>query len=142
MIIASRRGPGLQRVFVLRDGFSLIEIMVAMTLLSVVLLALGALSIQTSRRGALMTLGAQRNAAMAAQVNQLSSLPFDSLAGRAGCTTIATAPYPRTQCVIVTIVSPRQRRVMIVIQPSAPALRPDTSILIRTRPQTGSPFKA
>lgn len=63
----------------IRSGFSLIEIMVAMTILVTVIGALAVLSAKTSERARLAEVLAQRNYTIVQQMNRLNALPFDSL---------------------------------------------------------------
>lgn len=63
----------------LRAGFSLIEIMVALTILVIVLGGMTLLSAKTSERARLAETLAQRNYTIVQQMNRLNALPYDSL---------------------------------------------------------------
>ena len=62
-----------------RDGVSLIEIMVAMTLLVVVLGALSVLTTRTVKRSRDLDVGSARTFVLMQQSNRFSSLPYDSI---------------------------------------------------------------
>jgi len=62
-----------------RAGFSLIEILVAMTILVIVLGGMSLLSAKTSERARLAETLAQRNYTMVQQMNRYNALPYDSL---------------------------------------------------------------
>jgi len=85
-------------------------------------------------------LAQQRNGIVAQQVGRLTALPFDSLASRAGCVSVARPPLPHTRCVTLTVLSARQTRVRLVITPVSTMIRPDTVLLERTRAVTANPF--
>lgn len=77
-----------------RDGVSLIEIIVAMTLLVVVLGALSVLTTRTVKRSRDLDIGSARTFVLMEQSNRFSSLPYDSIPTYAPrVDTIATGRY-------------------------------------------------
>jgi prepilin-type N-terminal cleavage/methylation domain-containing protein len=62
-----------------RDGVSLIEIIVAMTLLVVVLGALSVLTTRTVKRSRDLDVGSARTFVLMQQSNRFSALPYDSI---------------------------------------------------------------
>ena len=62
-----------------RDGISLIEIIVAMTLLVFVLGALSVLTTRTVKRSRDLDIGSARTFVLMQQSNRFSSLPYDSI---------------------------------------------------------------
>lgn len=77
-----------------RDGVSLIEIMVAMTLLVVVLGALSVLTTRTVKRSRDLDVGSARTFVLMQQSNRFSSLPYDSIPSYAPrVDTIVTGRY-------------------------------------------------
>jgi prepilin-type N-terminal cleavage/methylation domain-containing protein len=62
-----------------RSGFSLIEVVVAMMLLTVVMGALTVLAAKTSARARRADILAKRNYAMVQQINRYTAVPFDTL---------------------------------------------------------------
>lgn len=115
-------------------GFSLIEIMVAMTLLGVVLIGVGRLNFVLAQRFYTLSEGGARDAVLTQQVNEFAALPFDSLKAKAGTITVTKPPLPYTRKITVDSLSPKLRRVTIVVTPLDPAFRPDTLVLQRTKP--------
>ena len=75
-----------------RDGFSLIEIIVAMTILVLVLGGMSLLSAKTSERARLAETLAQRNYTLVQQMNRLNALPYDSLKRYTQLNTYDTIP--------------------------------------------------
>ena len=115
-----------------RAGFSLVEIVVAMLLLSVTLLALAALMTQVAQQGRATEATAQRNAALVRQVNYFTALSFDALdPALAGCTVVDDAPLPYERCVEISA-GASTRTVKIKVTPTNSAYRPDSAIFERT----------
>lgn len=123
-------------------GFSLVEVVVSLTLLAVTMAALARPTYSYARKVVGLAADDSRNAIVAQQANRLSVLPFDSLPSRAGCQTITAAPYSHTRCITVTNISAAQRHLVMVITPTNPAFRPDTLVFERTKPTTGNPFNS
>jgi len=77
-----------------RDGISLIEIIVAMTLLVFVLGALSVLTTRTVKRSRDLDIGSARTFVLMQQSNRFSSLPYDSIPSYAPrIDTIVTGRY-------------------------------------------------
>ena len=75
----TRLAPRLPRRARARDGVSLIEILVAMTLLTFVLGALSVLTTRTVKRSRDLDIGSARTFVLMLQSNRFSSLPYDSI---------------------------------------------------------------
>jgi prepilin-type N-terminal cleavage/methylation domain-containing protein len=120
-------------------GFSLVEIMVALTILAVTLAGFAGLTFQYLRRTQTMNGRVAEMAIVAEQSQRLTVLPFDSLSGRAGCTTVSTGPLAHTRCITVTDVSGTRKRVQITIAPANTAIKPDTVWFHRMKPAS-NPF--
>jgi prepilin-type N-terminal cleavage/methylation domain-containing protein len=112
-------------------GFTLAEILVSMTILSVASMALGNMLFRAARQaGATAALG-QQTAALSTSVNQFGALPFDQLAAGTTCTAITNPPG--TRCVTVNNVSSKVKQVTVVVTPSGnPLLHPITTTFTRT----------
>lgn len=121
-------------------GVSLIEVLVAMVLMSAILIPVAgmtALGANVSTRGAG---GSYRQGVLNQQANRLATLPFANLPAAAGCTTVSTGTFPHVRCVTVTDVSSTLRRIQIVVTPTQPGVRPDTARFDRANPPTGNPL--
>ncbi|OLB17729.1 MAG: hypothetical protein AUH12_03870 [Gemmatimonadetes bacterium 13_2_20CM_69_8] len=121
-------------------GFSLVELLVAITLLSLVLVSVAQLNVALARRFYALSGGAARSAVVAQQVNQFTAMPFDSLKSKSGTITVNQPPLPYTRKVTVDSLSPKLRRVTIVITPLNSVFAPDTLVLQRSKPGN-NPFK-
>ncbi|MEX2282863.1 MAG: prepilin-type N-terminal cleavage/methylation domain-containing protein [Gemmatimonadota bacterium] len=100
-----------------RDGFTLVEVVVAMMILSVVMVSLAGLTFQTAQR-AISSQGIdQRQAVMMQQANMLAAVPYDSLGNYTGCTTVTT-PFAYTRCVTMTTPVTDVRRMTVIVTPT------------------------
>jgi prepilin-type N-terminal cleavage/methylation domain-containing protein len=123
-------------------GFTLVEVMVSMTLLSVASLALGTLLFRAARQANAASTASYQTAMLNAQASRLSALPFDQLPA-AGTTCInITTPFPGTQCTTINNVSSKVKQVTVVVTPSGnPLLHPITSSFTRSVSGNGNPLK-
>jgi Tfp pilus assembly protein PilV len=128
------------RRFEARAGISLVEIVVAMTLMSAVLIPVAGLTALGANRSVRNAGATYRQGILNQEVNRLTSVPFGALPGAAGCTTVATGAFPHTLCVTVTDVTGTLRRVRVVVAPSQPGVRPDSSTFERANPPVGNPL--
>jgi prepilin-type N-terminal cleavage/methylation domain-containing protein len=122
-----------------RAGFSLVELLVAVTLLSITLAGAARLSFVMARRSYPLVGVAARDAVIAQQINQFAALPFDSLTAKMGTTTVRRPPLPYTRTVRVENLAPRWRRVTLIIAPLNPLVSPDTAVIERAKPDP-NPF--
>ena len=127
-------------------GLGLVEIMVTITILSVVLLALGSLMFQASRDMNHSAAVSYRSAAQQSAASWAIMLPWDSLhappGGPVGCLTDTTAKLIYTRCTTLVTVSPKQKRVTVAITPTGLLkAKPDTVIVERVMPVPASPFQ-
>ena len=114
-------------------GFSLIEIMVAITLLALCLVGVAQVTFVMARRAYTVSGGQARDGILAQQVSQFAALPFDSLKGKVGSLTVNKPPMPYTRTVTVDSLSPTLVRVTIVVTPTSSLYKPDTLVLQRSR---------
>jgi len=128
----SRRASVRKLVPARREGFSLVEIVVAMLLLSITLLALAGLMTQVAAQGRATEITAQRNAALVQSVNYYTALSYTALdPALAGCETVDAGMMPYERCVDSTEAG-TTRTVKIKITPTNQAYRPDSAIFERT----------
>ena len=113
--------------------------MVAIVLLGTILVGVAQMSFVLARRSYGMSGTHARDAVIAQQVEQFTALPFDSLKGKAGTITVNKPPLPYQRTVVVDSLSPKWRRVTLIVKPLNPAVRPDTVVLERAKPG-GNPF--
>jgi len=124
-----------------RRGFSLIEVMVAMTILSIALMSLAKLATMIAVRGRDNDLIAKRTAALQLEANKFGAVPFSALANWSTANqTITRANFTYTRKLTITAASSTRYTIKIVIVPSTATTRPDSITFDRTLPPTGSPL--
>ncbi|MBI4500976.1 MAG: hypothetical protein HY700_07425 [Gemmatimonadetes bacterium] len=122
------------------------EIMLAITIMSVVLLALGSLMFQATRDMNRTGAVAYRSAAQLSAISWAQSLPFDSLTSATyqsqvvGCVTDTTGQLIYNRCTTVQVISGKDTRITLVITPTNLTGKSDTVVVERNRPLVASPF--
>jgi type II secretory pathway pseudopilin PulG len=124
----------------LRRGITLIEVVVALTVFAMVTAGIAGFTTQVAKGSRMNSLTSVRAGALAAQINRLEVLPYDTLPTRVGCTSVSVGLLPRTECVGVQDIVTGRRRVTFILRPNNTALRPDTVIFERTKPQAYHPL--
>jgi hypothetical protein len=116
--------------------------MIALSLMSVVLLALGGMMFDVARNSRQSTAVAYRSAALESSTAWVQGVPWDSLPGIVGCTdSLTTGPFQYTRCVELVTTTPDSRLTRIIISPSGALFaRPDTVTVERTKARSQSPF--
>ena len=123
-----------------RAGFALVEVMVAMVLFAIATLGLAAKSVVVARRAVTSIATTARTATMVEQADRLQAIPFDSLAARAGCTTITAPPLPHTRCITITTLPNNKVQIRLIVTPTDPKLRPDTTSFTRAKGAKDNPL--
>jgi prepilin-type N-terminal cleavage/methylation domain-containing protein len=84
-----------------REGFTLMEVIVSMVLLSVILTTLAGLTFATARQAISTGNASKRQAVSLELVNRFTTLPYDSLSNYAGghCDSVASGPDRFRRCV-------------------------------------------
>jgi hypothetical protein len=108
--------------------------------LRIVTVSVASFTGQVAKGSRLNGIASVRAGALAAQVNRLEVLAYDSLPSRAGCTSVSSGLLPRTECISVQDVVTGRRRVTFILRPNNSALRPDTVIFERTKPKAYHPL--
>ena len=122
-------------------GFTLVEVMVSMTLLSVGSLALAGMLVRATRQAGAASAGAYQTAMVAGEVSRMDATPYDLLVVGTTCVSI-THPFQGTQCTTINNVSAKVKQVTVVVTPSGnPLLHPITTSFTRTISGNGNPLK-
>ncbi len=122
-------------------GFTLVEIMMAVVIFSVVILSLVGLSFQVAKHSTRATEQALGMAALLATVDRAATTVFDSLPNLVGCDTTVSGPYKVAGCTAVTSLSPRLDSIQIIVTTSLPGSRPDTINLERGKERRPVPLR-
>ena len=121
-------------------GFTLIEVMVSMTILAVGILVLGGLLLRSSRTAEAASSLSYQTTLMAQQVSYYDALPFDQLVDGNTCTTTTTHPLPNTLCVIIATVSAKVKTVKIRLRPTDTTIPADSTMFERSKSGFGNPL--
>jgi Tfp pilus assembly protein PilV len=129
-----------------RRGFILMEVIVAITLLALVLTPLAAMVFKITASSHRIIGSAYRNGVLMHHVNLLESMPFDSLAVGTTTETNTAPPYPYTKQVTITLISQvyelKAKSVILIITPTNPLYRPDTTTFVRSTAATMKTFNS
>jgi prepilin-type N-terminal cleavage/methylation domain-containing protein len=129
----------VQRVPEGRRGFTLVETLATLALLSFLVAVLGPMLVRVSRQSSGVTASQYRTAALLAAASSAMTMPANALA--AGCTTDTTTAFRHTTCAVIVDTLPSLRRVQIVVTPVDSILTaPDTVTLYRVSASYTNPF--
>jgi prepilin-type N-terminal cleavage/methylation domain-containing protein len=122
-------------------GFTLIEIMVSITILSVGLLLLGGVLLRSARTAEAASAVSFQTATLAAEVARLDAVPFAQLAAGTVCDTVIGGQFPRIRCSIVTDINPKLKQVRVRVSPTGePPLPADSVMFERSISGNGTPL--
>ena len=127
-----------------KDGFSLIEVLVALTLLSIILMGLARVTFQMANSTRTNETVAKRMAALIEEGNKFNAMPFDSLATVSTTTKDLTfGDFKFQRRLQITTVTSSHKTVKIVITPYIANVlttsKKDSVLISRTKPP-GSPL--
>ena len=126
-----------------RKGVAVLEIMVAMIILSIGLLGAAGMTVTAARRASGISTASSRDGIILQELNKLAALPYDSLTPRVGCSTASSGTLTYTRCIAVTDITDGSgyKRVRLIVSPSTTWARPDTVYLNRSKgPIPMNPF--
>ncbi|MEN3336772.1 MAG: hypothetical protein V7647_448 [Acidobacteriota bacterium] len=130
-----------------RDGVSLIEIIIAMTLLVVVLGALSVLTTRTVKRSRDLDVGSARTFVLMQQSNRFSSLPYDSIPSYAPrIDTVITGRYKYERRLTYTqgTTGSEYRTLKVLLKPisdtTLKSQRPDSLLFQRAKTYATTPL--
>jgi prepilin-type N-terminal cleavage/methylation domain-containing protein len=122
-------------------GFSLVEVMVAMTLLSIILVVLAKFATIIAVRGRGNDLTAKRTSALRLEANKFGAAPFSTLANWSTADkTITQGDFTYTRRLTITSQSATRYSIKIIVIPSSDATRTDSVLMDRTQPPAGTPL--
>ncbi len=114
-------------------GFTLIEILVSITILSVGILALGTLMARGARSAGAASALSYQTTVLGAEAARFDAIPFTLLVAGTTCDTVAAPPLPRIRCATITNINPKLRKVRVLVTPTNnPLLRPDSVVFERS----------
>lgn len=117
-----------------RSGFTLAEVIVAMTFLSIVLLSMARMSMVVSKRGRSNAISAKRTFVMIEESNKFGAMPYDTLAAFSTSNVTKTAgDFTYTRRLARTVTSNRIT-LKIAIVPSVDTTMVDSVWVNRSKP--------
>lgn len=126
-----------------RAGFTLMEHMIAVTMLGVAAAGLAPVVMSTARHTRVAQSNQYETAALTEMVSRYGALSFGALTAGTTCTNHASGgePMPHRRCVTITDSAGVLRRVRIIVTPyDSLNLRPDTLIMRRVRTISVNPL--
>jgi prepilin-type N-terminal cleavage/methylation domain-containing protein len=122
-----------------QDGFTIVEVIVALVMMAVILTSLGGLTYATASQAIFASDATTREAASLETMNRLATLPYADLPSAVGCETIGGKNNQYQRCVTMTT-SGSLTRIRIVTTPLQRKASAVTVQLVRTEPPTGNPL--
>ena len=120
---------------------SLVEVVVAMAILSTALLALSGLMWQMARQGRFAGYATARTAALESAASLAQGVSWDSLSAIVGCGSDSVASFTYTRCYELTTVSSTLRRVRVIVSPASLfTIKAETLTVERNKPLLPSPL--
>ena len=121
-----------------RRGFSLIEIMTAMTMLAIVLSSLAFLAGQASLRARQVSRNTFRTGLMSELTDRFQAMPFDTLDLYDVTDTVVAGGqrFRRAASVVIVEGSPIKKRITIQLSPVGNDADVQSAVLYRSRPST------
>lgn len=132
-----------------RRGISLVEVVVAMTLLAFVIGSLGLLAAKNATRARMLDAASARTFVLAQQANRFSVLPYDSIPTYIGLTPGATKVdtliagryrFVRRVSYTASVTGSEYRTVKVIIVPMADTLKRDSLLFQRAKTYARSPL--
>jgi hypothetical protein len=126
-----------------RKGVSIIEIVIAMTLLSLVIGSLGLLSARTAAKARKLDLLSARTFVLMQQSNRFSVLPYDSIpsyAPRIDTVIAGRFKYLRRVTYTQSVTGSEYKAVQVILIPLADTTKKDTLLFQRAKTYAKSPL--
>jgi prepilin-type N-terminal cleavage/methylation domain-containing protein len=99
-------------------GFTLIEVMISMTLLTLGTVALATLLLRATKQATAVSMGVYATAAVSEEMGRLGAVPFSSLAAGTTCVNVTAHPLPNTRCTVITDVNAKRKTVTVTVTPT------------------------
>ncbi len=100
-----------------RGGFSLLEVLVAITMMAIVSIMLTPVLAARARRERVAAAATYRWALTAEAINRINATPASELVAGVTCDTAVALPIQFARCITTTNVSTRLQRVTVVVLP-------------------------
>jgi prepilin-type N-terminal cleavage/methylation domain-containing protein len=122
-----------------QDGFTLVEVVIALVLMAIILTTLGGLSFTIARQAVIADNTAATQAASLDMVNRLTALPYAQLTAGTVCDSAGSVNNWYRRCATITP-SGNGMRVDVVTTPEQRGVPPHAVTLIRNAPPAQNPL--
>ncbi|MGH7463580.1 MAG: type IV pilus modification PilV family protein [Longimicrobiales bacterium] len=122
-----------------REGFGLVEVVVAMVMLAIIVTSLAGLTYASARQSIVADNAMARHAVALQTVNRFATMPYASIAGAAGCDTVGSINRQFESCVTLSSAT-NATGIRVVTTPLQHNLPASTIRLIRSAPATSNPL--
>lgn len=122
-----------------RDGFTLVEVVVALVMIAILMTSLAGLMYATARQAIIADNATTRQAIALQTVNRLATLPYANIAGTAGCTNVGTANRQFQSCITLAA-GTRSTIIDIVTTPLQNDVPASSMRIIRAAPPAPNPL--
>ena len=126
--VRSREGGARGRK---REGFVLLEAMVAIVILAIAMSSLAALMVQVSQRALKVSGDAYKNGVLALEIDRLQAIPYDSLLIGSSSVSVTDEPYPHTRTITLEPGGVNVIKIKLLITPTKAFFRPDSATIYR-----------
>ena len=99
-------------------GFTLVEVLVSLIILSVGTVALSALLLRSAKQATAASALVYQNAALSSEVGRQGALPFDQLPAGTTCVNVTTGPFLHQRCVVIADLSAKSKRITVTVTPT------------------------
>lgn len=122
-----------------QDGFTLVEVVIALVLMAIILTTLGGLTFVTARQAVVADNSMEREAASLDLVNRYATMPFNDLTTGQVCDSAGSTNNWYRRCATVTPLG-TARQVVIETTPEQRDVAASIVTLIRNPPPAASPL--
>jgi prepilin-type N-terminal cleavage/methylation domain-containing protein len=122
-----------------QEGFSIMEVLVALIIMSIILTTLGGLTFVTAQQSVRADNSMVRQAASLEMVNRFATMPYNSVAASAGCDTVGTLNNRYERCAVVSA-SGNALRVNVTTTPLQRGIPASVVSLVRNAPPIQNPL--
>lgn len=122
-----------------QQGFTLVEVVIALVLMAIILTTLGGLTFVTARQAVVADNTMEREAASLEMVNRYAAMPFNQLTVGTACDSAGSTNNWYRRCATVSTLG-GARRIVIETTPEQRGIAPSTVTIIRNAPPAASPL--
>jgi prepilin-type N-terminal cleavage/methylation domain-containing protein len=119
-------------------GFTLVEVLLSMTILAIGVLLMGGLLTRSARTADATALLSYQAARLSTEASRYDALPFSQLAAGTTCSTVSALPLPHTLCTTIAVITTKRKSVKVKFTPTSNTLVPADSVMFE-RSISGSP---